>query len=67
MSLRILDIVLNNTLVIALVVELCATILAFSGKISADDWMKVTFIILGYSGGVAVGRASVEWAKPKNP
>jgi uncharacterized membrane-anchored protein len=63
---KLLDIVLNNTLVIAVLVEVCASVLAFFGKINADDWMKITLVILGYTGGLYVGRFSVEQSKAKS-
>ena len=63
---KILDVVNNNTLVLAIVVEVCASFLAFTNKITADDWMKVTLVILSYTGGLYVGRFRVEQSKAQS-
>jgi hypothetical protein len=63
---RLLDVVNNNTLILAIVVEICASFLAFTNKISADDWMKVTLVILSYTGGLYVGRFRVEQSKAQS-
>jgi hypothetical protein len=60
---RILDVVINNTLIIAILVEVLASILTLFGKLTADDWLKVTLIILGYAGSFYVGRLSFEQSK----
>jgi hypothetical protein len=63
---KIFDIVINNTLVVAVLVEVCASVLAFFGKINADDWMKITLVILGYAGGLYVGKLEVEQSKAES-
>jgi hypothetical protein len=63
---RLLDVVNNNTLVLAIVTEVCASFLAFTNKITADDWMKVTLVILSYAGGLYVGRFRVEQSKAQS-